>query len=443
MFESLPHHFQQHGLSADVKVLLRLRKAMDRGLVNTLGDLYMVLKGLIVHDPREMGPYTIAFYDYFLSIEVKPNTNLKTSVQKSEVFREWLANQVEEEVEVDDLNLDEWVEKFLDEVHITTLDIQKVIDGAELLKKDDPNHFDLNPEDEMRNIEQLDQATDYRNVSLEELKERLKKIQEQQKGFHSGGNHWIGNGGQSPFGFNGAALGGMRIGGGGGGKMARAVIGDPNYYPLDTKQTLKDDQIDVALTLLKGIEEESAEEILDIPETIKRGLKQGGIFLPYQREEISQKVQVILLVDNGGMSMLPYVKIVTKLFSKMKTRFSHDLKTYYFHNTIYDGAYSDERRKNFESVDKINLHHKNYSVFVIGDADMAPYELGQGSIRDWEKLKSRFSRIAWLNPMPQKYWAVSDTLPLLKRIIPMYPLSADGIEQAILEMNRKRQYSKL
>ena len=443
MFESLPHHFRDHGLAADVTTLLQLRKAMERGLVHTLGDLYLVLKGLITRDPRDLGPFTIAFYDYFLSIEIKPNVSLKTSVQNSETFRDWLSKQEEWDEEIANIDVDEWVERFLDEVHTTTLDIKKILDGEALLKKDDPNQLDLNPQDALVNPDELDEAVDYRDVSLEELRKRLEKILEQQKGLHSGGKHWLGSGGQSPFGFNGAALGGMRIGGGGGGKMARAVIGDPNYYPLDTKQTLKDDQIDVALTLLKGIEEETAEEILDIPETIRRGLKQGGIFLPYQREEISQKVQVLLLVDNGGMSMLPYVKIVTRLFSKMKTRFAHDLKTYYFHNTIYGGAYTDERRRKFESIDKIAHLDKNYSVFVIGDADMAPYELGQGSLDDWEKLKTHFQRMVWLNPMQQKYWVMSDTVPMLKQIFPMYPLSADGIEKAVLEMNRKRRYSKI
>ena len=57
-------------------------------------------------------------------------------------------------------------------------------------------------------------------VSSEELLERLKQIAKQQKGKHTGGNRWIGNGGMSPFGSNGAALGGLRMSGGGGGKMA-------------------------------------------------------------------------------------------------------------------------------------------------------------------------------------------------------------------------------
>ena len=86
--------------------------------------------------------------------------------------------------------------------------------------------------------------------------------------------------------------------------------------------------------------------------------------MPYEKENITQKVQVILLIDNGGWSMSPYIRSVTKLFGKMKRRFAHDLKTYYYHNTIYGGAYSDVGRSKFESIDKITRLDKNYSVFV-------------------------------------------------------------------------------
>ena len=66
MFQSLPHTFRKHKLSADVRALLQLRKAMEKGLVNTLGDIYYVLKGLITNDPKEFGPFTAAFYETYV-----------------------------------------------------------------------------------------------------------------------------------------------------------------------------------------------------------------------------------------------------------------------------------------------------------------------------------------------------------------------------------------
>lgn len=442
MFPSLPHTFRKHKVNADVRSLLLLRKAMERGLVHTLGDVYIVLKGLITNDPKDFGPFTKAFYEYFLEVDIKDGETLESAIVRSETFQEWKKALIEEEGLDEIPDMKDLVDRFLDEVHLSSFDIKKVIDGKDILSKDDPNQVDENPDEGGSMPDQLQKMADYRNISLEELKKRMEQVAKQQKGKHFGGSHWIGQGGISPYGNNGAAAGGIRVGGGGGGKMARAVVNDRRFYPVDTKALLKDDNIDAALAVLKGIEDESAEILLDVPKTITEGLKQGGIFLPIIKEKITQKVQVVLIIDNGGLSMTPYVKSVRKLFSKMKTRFAHDLKTYYYHNTIYNGVYSDIRRTQFVPIEKITALDKNYSIFVIGDADMAPYELGKTSIETWEKLKKTFKRIAWMNPMNERYWYSSDTVPVLRRIIDMYPLTPDGIEKAVAEMNRNRKYSK-
>ncbi|NJN77827.1 MAG: hypothetical protein HC803_05425 [Saprospiraceae bacterium] len=77
MFESLPQTFRNHNLSADVRTLLLLRKAMDKKLVNTLGDMYLVLRGLIANSPKDYGPFATAFYEYFLDIDIKKRRNLE------------------------------------------------------------------------------------------------------------------------------------------------------------------------------------------------------------------------------------------------------------------------------------------------------------------------------------------------------------------------------
>ena len=241
--------------------------------------------------------------------------------------------------------------------------LKKIIDGADILNKDDPNQADHNAEDNPAQPNKLDKMADYRNISMVELKRRMEAVAKQQKGKHNGGSHWIGSGGISPYGNNGAAAGGIRVGGSGGGKMARKVVNSNQFYPADTKALLKDDNIDAALAILKGIEDESAEVILDIPTTITEGLKQGGIFLPYEKEKVNHKVQVILIIDNGGLSMTPYIKAVQKLFSKMKTRFAHDLKTYYYHNTIYKGVFKDVRRTQFVPIEKVAAQDKKLQYF--------------------------------------------------------------------------------
>ena len=446
MFNSLPKYLKDNALQGDVRTLLLLKKGIERGLVHTLGDLYLLLKGLVTNAPKDFGPFTIAFYQYFLEIDVKKGETLDNAILRSEAFKNWRKNNenpedFEREWKADELK--ELVNDFLNDVHFTSYDIQNILKGADILQNDDPNRPDTEGSDDAPN-DILKRAAGYNNISVEELLERMKQVAAQQKRRHSGGNHWIGTGGTSPYGNNGAADGGIRVGGTGGGKMARATLEDRNFFPVDTKLILQDNTVDVALTFLKGIEDESVERYLDIPLTISEGVKQGGVFLPFEKEKIEQKVQVLLLIDNGGWSMSPYVESVTKLFSKMKRRFAHDLKTYYFHNTLYEGAYKDEFRSysQLEMVDSICKLDKNFAVFIIGDADMGPYELTPNSLASWQKLKDHFQRIIWLNPTEERFWRNSNTIGKLSQEFDMFPLSPYGIEKGVELMNKKRRFSK-
>ena len=87
MFESLPEHFRQYKLKADVRTLMLVRKSMEKGLVNTLGDLYLVLKGLLTNDPKDYGPFTTAFYQYFLNIDIKNGEQLDGAILRTETFK--------------------------------------------------------------------------------------------------------------------------------------------------------------------------------------------------------------------------------------------------------------------------------------------------------------------------------------------------------------------
>ncbi|MBT8219195.1 MAG: hypothetical protein KJP00_05205 [Bacteroidia bacterium] len=438
MFDSLPDHFRSHGLSADIKTLLLVRKSFKRGLITTLGDLYLVLKGIVPTDPSQYGPFAVAFYDYFLDIEIKKGEKLEHAVARSASFKDWKSKKLgDDDRELDFNEITTLVDQFLDEVHLTSYDIQEILSGEAILKTDDPDRKDTAEQDDVSSDEDVTKAADYSKYSLQELKERMERVLEQQRRKHKGGDHWVGEEGRSPYGQRGAAIGGVRVGQQGGGKMARAVIGDRRFYPVDKKAKLSDDNIDVALTLLKGIEEESIEMRLDIPNTIKEGVKMGGLFLPIEREHKEKKTEVVLLIDNGGYSMTPYIEVVTRLFSKMKRRFTHDLQTYYFHNTIYGGAWSDERRTKYLKLDKILKLAKKKCVFVIGDADMGPYELSDSSMKDWQELKEHFRKMVWLNPTIERLWPMSDTIPIFRQIFPMFPLTPEGVEKAVQEMNKK------
>jgi len=437
MFTKLPEAFNKFDLSVDVRALLLLQKAMDRGLVKTIGDLYNVLRTFIIKDPEHIGPYTKAFYSYFLDINIRPNERLNDAILRSQTFEQWKEvnfGRIEE-----DITPEEWVNRFLDQVHLTHYDIKEVLDGKELWDKD---KGDLADEQEQNQEEipnrPLDRMADYSDLSLEELMQRMEEVMKHQQSQHSGGSHWLGTGGISPYGHGGAAKDGIRVGGSGGGKMARKVLGDSNYFPVDLDAVLNDNNIDAALASLKGIVEETAQETLDVKETIEKGLERGGLFIPEIKNETFDKLQVLLVIDNGGYSMHPYIKAVQTLFRKMKTRFAHDLETYYFHNTVYRQVFSDSQRRKALPIERLLSKDPNYHVFFIGDAAMAPYELDRTSLNTYADIKDHFKKVAWLNPEPIKFWNGTLSTQIIKELLPMYPLTPKGIEGAVLEMNRKK-----
>ena len=171
-----------------------------------------------------MGPYTKAFYAYFLDINIRPNDRLNDAILRSQTFEQWKETNFGRME--DDIAPDEWVNRFLDQVHLTHYDIKEVLDGRELWDKDRGDLED-NPEENNEETPNrpLDRMADYSDLTLEELMQRMEEVKEQQKGEHSGGSHWIGTGGISPYGHGGAAKDGIRVGGSGGGKMARKVLG--------------------------------------------------------------------------------------------------------------------------------------------------------------------------------------------------------------------------
>jgi len=330
MLSSLPAAFRKHGLQADVRTLLILRKAMQKGLIRTLGDLHNTLKGLIVKGPEDIGPFTKAYYEYFLNVAIAPGQTLEDAILRSETFKKWKARYVDEadkDVALDDEAL---INRFLDDIHLTTYDIKQVINGKEIWDKDNPDLEDKDPLDPNHQPAErvLDKMADYSDLTLEELLERMEKVRNQQRSHHSGGSHWIGTGGISPYGHGGAAKNGIRVGGHGGGRMARKVMGDKNYFPIDRDAVLNDNNVDAALAAIKGVIQESAIEKLDVPLTIRSGLKRGGLFIPELSSDKTEELKIILLIDNGGYSMAPYIKHVQQLFRKMKTRFAHDLEVF-------------------------------------------------------------------------------------------------------------------
>lgn len=449
MLSSFPHVLRNYGLDVDVRLLLELYHTIEMGLVTNLGSLFDVGQHLIVKSRREVAPYTLAFWDYFLGVEVQGHRSVDEAIFRSAAFEQWYSQQLETGRVSPDIDPKSLIDQFLNEVLQSDLpaNIQKELDARELLDKDNPDMPDRGQNLDGTPPPPPDSMVDYSKISMDELMERMRRVAEQQKTMHQGGSHWIGSHGVSPYGHSGHGLHGIRVGGPSYAGTARKVLGNPEYFPVDLDAPITDDNMDAALQSLAHMVERHSETRLDVERTVENTGKNAGILVPYFIRENTDETKVILLLDNGGNSMRSHAHKVQKLFSKIKRRFSHDLKTYYFHNTIYEQVYSDQARETAVSLHKLMEHSKDHKVIVVGDCYMGPHELlaPYGSIEYREEsdtpsidhlknLSDHFPHMVWINPIPEQYWPHT-LVPVIEKVMPVQPLSLNGIANAVRLMN--------
>ncbi len=293
---------------------------------------------------------------------------------------------------------------------------------------------------------QLDEETirAMQHLDLEELKRELEKRLQEQTERHDGGSRWIGTGGTSPFGHSGANPNGIRIGGVGGGGMAVQIAAARRFRNYRTDVQLDVRQIKVALKKLRQFAREGPEDELDLDASIDETCRQGGEIELIFRRQRKNTARVLLLMDSGG-SMTPWAHLVNRLFSAahQMTHFK-DLKSYYFHNCIYQDIYKDIYNSEDEpTASLIKNLNPDYKVIIVGDAYMAPSELystggaidyyyhnEQAGVEWLKRIVDHFRYCVWLNPMPQRVW-FHTTISAIAKMFPMFPLTLDGLEEAV------------
>jgi uncharacterized protein with von Willebrand factor type A (vWA) domain len=175
----------------------------------------------------------------------------------------------------------------------------------------------------------------------------------------------------------------------------------------------------------------------------------GEIEIIFDRS-LKDRLKVILAIDNGGWSMDPYIQLVQTLFNYARAQFK-DLKTFFFHNTIYDYLWEDppRRSKPHPVTDLVRIDPETRFI-IVGDASMAPYELmaTDGSIHieersgrpSYERLRfiaKTFPHSVWINPVLADEWPYTRTISHIREIFPMFELTLDGLEKAVSYMMRK------
>jgi len=380
------------GVPASLREFLDLTEALQKRLAFAdLEDFYFLSRLCLVKDERHYDKFDRAFDAYFKGIE----------------------------------NLDELLEALIPD---------------DWLRSEFEKHLS---EEEKAQIDSLG--------GLEELIETFKKRMDEQTDRHEGGNKWIGTGGTSPFGANGYNPEGYRIGQEKG-RHGRAVKvwEKREYRDLDDSVTISSRNIKVALKRLRKFAREGAPEHLDMDDTIRNTARNGGYLDLKMVPERHNAVKVLLFFDVGG-SMDPHVKVCEELFSACREEFKH-LEYYYFHNFVYEGVWKDSSRRTTEIIptwEVINTYPSDYKVIFVGDATMAPYEVSHpgGSIEHWneeagstwfQRLTDHFSKVVWLNPLPEDYWGQGGSLGMIQKLVgfQMYPMTLEGLESAMRYLSR-------
>ncbi len=389
MFTDFFYILRKRKVLVSITEWMTLMETLAKGYITNLDEFYFLARAILVKSEAYYDHYDVAFQEYFQGIEAP--------TEISDEILEWL--------------------------------------------RDPLNRMTLSEEDRA-----LFDSLDFDEL-LKELEKRLKEQTEQ----HDGGGHWIGRGGTSPFGHSGYHPAGIRIGGSSGGRHAIQIAQERRFRNYRNDLTLDVRQIKLALKGLRQLSRIGPEDELDLEETIEATAKNAGeIDLKWRRSR-KNAVKVLLLMDVGG-SMEPFALLCSQLFSAAhsSTHFK-DFRYYYFHNCIYDTLYQDIERQ--EAINTDHLLHTlepNYKLLLVGDARMGAWELMEkyGAINYYERnetpgivwlkrIAEHFTHCVWLNPDSPRFW-IHPTVQLIGRLFPMFPLTLDGLGQAVKRLVVKK-----
>jgi uncharacterized protein len=391
MFISFFEELRSAKVPVTLKEYLALMEAMSKDVIEmTVEDFYYLSRTVLVKDEKNLDKFDRVFGHVFKGLEGIDPTQV---VQLPE---DWL--------------------KMLAEKYLT--------------------------EEEKKQIEALG--------GWEKIMEELKKRLEEQKKRHEGGSKMIGTAGTSPFGAYGYNPEGVRIGQKEGRHGKAIKVWDKREYKnLDDQVELGTRNIKIALRRLRKWARLGAETELDLPDTIKNTANKGYLDLKLIPER-HNTVKVLILFDIGG-SMDSYIKLCEELFSAAKTEFKH-MEFFYFHNCLYESVWKDNRRRHNEKTATWDVLHKygnDYKVIFVGDATMSPYEITYpgGSVEHWneeagavwvDRLITIYPHVVWLNPVAEKHWEYTPSIKLVQQLISnrMFPLTLDGLDRAMRELNR-------
>ena len=396
MFIEFFYTLRERGIPVSPTSFLRLQKALKLGMVRSVEDFYTAARAILVKSERYFDTYDQVFAHFFKGVTLSEPDEIELTEMARAMLEEWLKNPAE---------------------------------MAQALGIEEKDLKSMTPEELIRYF-------------FDRLREQTEA--------HHGGNRWIGTGGTSPVGHSGHHPGGMRVGGRSRNKSAIKVAMERRYRDYSQEGPLTEFQMGEALKRLRRMIPTGPRDVVNVDKTIRETMRNAGeIEIVFDRR-LADRLKVILMIDNGGWSMDPYVEVVQTLFNYARSQFK-DLKIYYYHNTIYSRIWKDpQRRHQPEPIDEFVRRDPETRLILVGDASMAPYELmhvsgsiyleqreSSASLDRLKFLSRTFRHAVWLNPQTEEEWDHTWTVGIIRQVFPMFELTLDGLEKAVQRLMAK------
>lgn len=392
MFTSFFYLLRARGLAVSLNEWMSLIEALDKGLHHaSFTGFYYLARAILVKSEADFDKFDGAFLEYFKDME-------RATDELPKELLDWL-NRPREET-----------------------------DGS------------YSMEDMLRNM----------GLSEEEIRRMLAERLQEQKEEHNGGSYWVGTKGVSPFGNNGNISKGIRVGGKSQKRSAFQVAGERKYRDFREDNTLDTRQFQIAFRRLRQFSArvDAAKTKFDVDGTIRETCDNAGSLKVVYEKPRRNTVKVLLLMDSGG-SMEYYSRMCSALFQAVsKSAHFKDLQVFYFHNCIYSKIFKDPYMRPASAIPTewiLQNISSEYKVIIVGDAQMDPSELMEGSYysygaRDdtpgieWlRRFRAKYPHLVWLNPSERPYWGGwwAKTYDIIDKNFDMYRLTLDDLHAAL------------
>jgi len=310
LFVNFFYKLRQVGIPVTPTSFLRLQKALHLGFIHSLDDFYTSARSLLIKSERYFDLYDQAFAHYFQGMEMPEPEGMDLNEAARMLLEEWLR------------------------------DPQSVARALGV------------------NEEELQRLTPQQLIEyfLERLKEQTEAIME---------------------GANGSARGALLRSvipviireGCGWGKIAWPERSKSGYgsavSDYSQEGPLTAAQLSEALKRLRYMVPVGPKDRVNVEKTIYETMRNAGEIEIVLDRSLKDRLKVILMIDNGGWSMDPYVDVVQALFNYAGDQFK-DLKIFYFHNTIYDFVWADPpRRRKPQRIEEFSRFDSETRLIIV------------------------------------------------------------------------------